>query len=104
MSDDRIEQLRNLLPQTMLADWVRLGSRLVRLLRDHHHPDAHEAVLARLLSQARTSVALREQRGSQVPVPLYPPALPITNRKDEIVTAIRTNQVVVIAGETGSGK
>ena len=37
-------------------------------------------------------------------VPTYPPNLPITARKDEIVAALRANRVVVIAGETGSGK
>ena len=35
---------------------------------------------------------------------LYPEDLPITGRRSEIVEAIRSNQVVVIAGETGSGK
>src|ERR1700759_819856 len=35
---------------------------------------------------------------------LYPPDLPITARRDEIVAAIRGHQVVVVAGETGSGK
>ena len=34
----------------------------------------------------------------------YPPELPITERREEIVRAIRENQVVVITGETGSGK
>ena len=34
----------------------------------------------------------------------YPPELPITDRIDEIRTAIRDHQVVVVAGETGSGK
>ncbi len=34
----------------------------------------------------------------------YPPALPIVARREEIVGAIRSNQVVIIAGETGSGK
>ena len=34
----------------------------------------------------------------------YPPDLPITARRDEIVAAIRQNQVVILAGETGSGK
>lgn len=31
-------------------------------------------------------------------------ALPITAKKDEIVDAVRTNQIVFIMGETGSGK
>ncbi len=104
MADARIEQLKTLLPQAMLPDWVRLGSRLVRLLRDHHHAGSHDAILERLLAQAQASVALREKRRLQVPQIHYPPDLPITARKDDIVAAIRAHQVVVIAGETGSGK
>ncbi|HLU45018.1 MAG TPA: ATP-dependent RNA helicase HrpA [Natronosporangium sp.] len=34
----------------------------------------------------------------------YPPELPITERVDEIAAAIRDHQVVIVAGETGSGK
>jgi ATP-dependent helicase HrpA len=104
ISDARIQELQSLLPKAMLSDWVRLGSRLIRLLRDHHHPSAHEAILNRLLTQARASVALREERRLNVPAIAYPLDLPITSRKDEIVAAIRGHQVVVISGETGSGK
>src|SRR5579859_2564563 len=104
MSDARIDEIRKLLPQGMLPDWVQLGRRMVRLLQDKHHPDSHEAILNRLLAQARASVARREQRMVNLPRIEYPPELPITGRKDEIVAAIRANQVVIIAGETGSGK
>jgi ATP-dependent RNA helicase HrpA len=34
----------------------------------------------------------------------YPPGLPVSQRRDEIAAAIRDNQVVIVAGETGSGK
>lgn len=34
----------------------------------------------------------------------YPPQLPVSDRHDEIMAAIEANQVVIIAGETGSGK
>ncbi|RWX50332.1 DEAD/DEAH box helicase, partial [Candidatus Electrothrix marina] len=34
----------------------------------------------------------------------YPSNLPITDRKDEIVQAIKGHQIIVIAGDTGSGK
>ncbi len=88
----------------MLHDWVRLGSRLVRLLRDHHHPEAHDSILNRLLTQARASVALRQDRARRRPEVAYPAELPIVARKDEIVAAIRDYQVIVVAGETGSGK
>ncbi|MEX0429039.1 ATP-dependent RNA helicase HrpA [Nocardioides sp. DS6] len=34
----------------------------------------------------------------------YPPQLPVTQRRDDIAAAIRDHQVVIVAGETGSGK
>jgi ATP-dependent helicase HrpA len=34
----------------------------------------------------------------------YPPELPVTQRRDDIAAAIRDHQVVIVAGETGSGK
>ena len=104
MKDARVEEIRQLLPQAMLPDWVRLGGRMVRLLGDKLHPQQHDAVLDRLLAQVRASVAFRADRRLNVPPVSYPPELPITARKDDIVAAIRANQVVVIAGETGSGK
>src|SRR5579859_5020196 len=104
MNDPRIDEIRQLLPQAMLPDWVRLGGRMVRLLRDQLHPAAHEKILSRIHEQVVASVLLREERQAGVPRVTYPPELPITARKDDIVAAIRANQVVVIAGETGSGK
>jgi ATP-dependent RNA helicase HrpA len=104
MADARIEELKTLLPQCLLPDWVRLGGRLGRLLRDRHHPVQRDALLERLRQQVLASIALREERRLNVPRTAYPPALPIIARKDEIVAAIRAHQVVVIAGETGSGK
>jgi ATP-dependent helicase HrpA len=104
MNDPRINELRQLLLQAMLPDWIRLGARAARLFRDRLHPSTHDALLNRLLEQARASVITRDQRQLNVPQVSYAPELPITARKDEIVAAIRANQVVVIAGETGSGK
>ena len=46
-------------------------------------------------------------RVSRAPFPFrleFPPELPISARADEITSAIATNQVVILAGETGSGK
>lgn len=104
MDDPRIEEIRGLLPQAMIADWVRLGARLVRVLRDARHRGNHGLIIDRLLARARASVALREQRRATHPAPNYPPDLPISVRRAEIVEAIRQHQVVVIAGQTGSGK
>jgi len=45
-----------------------------------------------------------ERRRALVPDVHYPPDLPVTQRREDIAAAIRDHQVVVVAGETGSGK
>jgi len=39
-----------------------------------------------------------------LPAIAYPPELPVTAHRDQLLAAIRDHQVVVVAGETGSGK
>ena len=45
-----------------------------------------------------------EARRASVPQIVYPEQLPVSTRREEIAAAIRDHQVVVVAGETGSGK
>jgi len=49
------------------------------------------------------SIALAAARRVSMPVIRYPD-LPVSEHKDEIGRAIEANQVVIVAGETGSGK
>ncbi|MYA22913.1 MAG: DEAD/DEAH box helicase, partial [Gemmatimonadetes bacterium] len=81
----------------MLQDRVRIGR---RLNRRRLNPTEVE----RLLGQARNSARLRQRRRKNRPIPTYPAALPISDRRDEILAAIKAHPVVVVAGETGSGK
>ncbi|TMO59811.1 ATP-dependent RNA helicase HrpA [Pseudoalteromonas aurantia] len=50
------------------------------------------------------SQALRITRTEQLPAVTYPEQLPVSQKKDEIKAAIAAHQVVIVAGETGSGK
>ncbi|QTZ92768.1 ATP-dependent RNA helicase HrpA [Streptomyces auratus] len=91
------------LPELMLRDQQRLGRRLdgARRIRK---PDARAAVLAEIaggIDEAELRVA---QRRAAVPGITYPEELPVSQKKDEILAAIRDHQVVIVAGETGSGK
>ena len=61
---------------------------------------AREAFAQRL----QASVAQCERRAAQLPAATVDPSLPIAAHADEIVALIRRHQVVVVAGETGSGK
>ncbi|RCX32147.1 ATP-dependent RNA helicase HrpA [Thioalbus denitrificans] len=84
----------------MLADRRRLRGRLRRLLERGEGMDK----LAVLEAEVRASAARRERRRAALPVPEFPPELPVSAQRDVIADAIRDHQVVVIAGETGSGK
>lgn len=104
MSIDRLEDLKQLLPQCLLYDQVRIGSRLAVLLRQTRGAGIPDADLQRLHRAASQSAELRARRAAARPELRYAESLPVTQRRAEIVEAIRTNPVVVIAGETGSGK
>ncbi|MFD2110312.1 ATP-dependent RNA helicase HrpA [Thiorhodococcus fuscus] len=60
--------------------------------------------LDKLWQDIRRSQALLEQRRTSVPEILYPPELPVSERREEVAKLIARNQVVVLCGETGSGK
>ncbi|MCC7264069.1 MAG: ATP-dependent RNA helicase HrpA [Candidatus Latescibacteria bacterium] len=85
----------------MLAERVRLGRRLQELRRSRRPPGPE---LEKLRRRAEASVRLREERRQKAPAVSYPAELPIAERKDEILQAIKDHPVVIVAGETGSGK
>ncbi|MFB7496010.1 ATP-dependent RNA helicase HrpA [Streptomyces sp. NPDC056161] len=91
------------LTELSLRDAHRLGRRLEGA-RKIRKPEARAAVLAEIeadIARAEERVAARRAR---VPAVSYPEQLPVSQKKDEIAEAIRDHQVVIIAGETGSGK
>ena len=58
----------------------------------------------RLLAEIAKGEATIERRRAAVPAVSYPPQLPVSARRDDLLDAIADNQVVIVAGETGSGK
>ena len=94
-------ELERLLDRALTRDAGRLRARLRGLERKRpSSPDA----LRKLAQEIATSAAQREARAALVPPITLDEALPITQRADEITRLIREHQVLVIAGETGSGK
>jgi ATP-dependent helicase HrpA len=88
------------LSRCTLEDRVRLRSR-ARRLRAADEVDSRWARLERDLSR---SEALYERRLSSVPEVSVPAGLPIARHAEEIVAAIRAHPVVIVSGDTGSGK
>ncbi len=63
-----------------------------------------ERAVGDLMADIECSRLWREERDANRPRPAYPSNLPVVERREEIAKAIAENQVVVICGETGSGK
>jgi len=68
--------------------------------KDAHFPSRMRTVVERV----NRSKQLAEKRQLSIPDLVYPEELPISGKREEIVKAIKQHQVVVITGETGSGK
>jgi ATP-dependent helicase HrpA len=95
-----LAELSSQLDELTLLDEHRLRRKLDRARR---HPE-DERALARLDRDFIAAQQRMERRRAAVPAITYPEALPVSARRDELLEAIRDNQVVVVAGETGSGK
>ena len=98
VSGDDVRALRARLDGVALTDAVRLGRRLTSL----RAPVRAEALRA-LEREVAAAEAYLAARRDAVPVIGYPD-LPISRHRAELAAAIRDHQVVVVAGETGSGK
>ena len=85
------------------ADRGRLFAGLRKIRERIKNKQPVERDLQRLAELVATSQAEVAQRRDNIPVIEYPD-LPVSARREEIANTIRDHQVVVIAGETGSGK
>ncbi len=99
-----IQQLTSQLGQCMLADQFSLRKRLNGLRRRLKEQKPLEPALLKTSEAIEASMALKAHRLQNLPIPEYPEDLPISQRRAEIKKAIAENQVVIVAGETGSGK
>ncbi|MFI0373497.1 ATP-dependent RNA helicase HrpA [Actinomadura sp. 1N219] len=91
------------LPRLMLRDQHRLRRRIdgVQKMRDAgRRAKAAEEITADVDAAERRV----ERRRLAVPAITYPAQLPVAQKKDDILAAVRDHQVVIVAGETGSGK
>ncbi|WP_406217631.1 ATP-dependent RNA helicase HrpA [Streptomyces canus] len=91
------------LTELSLRDAHRLGRRLEGA-RKIRKPEARAAVLSEIEAEAGKGEERVRARRARVPAVSYPEQLPVSQKKDDIAAAIRDHQVVIVAGETGSGK
>jgi ATP-dependent helicase HrpA len=94
MTEPSLPQLLDRLEGLMVRDRQRLGRRLEDRRLD----------VGRLASQVAAAERRVSARRDSVPALSYPEQLPVSQARREIAAAIAEHQVVVLAGETGSGK
>jgi ATP-dependent helicase HrpA len=99
----RIRRIESRLAEAMARDreTVRLGLDRLRRAGD---PALIDGAVDRLEARLSASIAAKARRRQNLPPLAFPEALPITARKEEIVAAIQKHPVVIVSGETGSGK
>ncbi len=108
MQKTRMKKIKNLIPHALRAD--RLAAhRTLKRLENHRGkaapaPEKAASQLRALEDRVRASIASRHARVKARPKPEFSEDLPITAKKDEIIAAIKRHPVVIISGETGSGK
>jgi ATP-dependent RNA helicase HrpA len=96
VSEPSVAQLRKRLDGLTIRDATRLGRRLKNL---RGRPEK----LQQIAEQLTSAEALIATRTAAIPTITYP-ELPVSELRHEIASAISAHQVVVVAGETGSGK
>jgi ATP-dependent helicase HrpA len=99
-----VADLRERIEAVMLVDRDRLVERLDRVERPERAGRRRSEGRDRLLREVARAEERVERRRRAVPAVTYPESLPVSERRQEISDAIRDHQVVIVAGETGSGK
>ena len=101
-TSDTLKSLAEKIPACMVIDRYRLLRQLRELKKSNITPD--DPRLQKLHSKIEQSLNRAEQRQAGRPSIHYDDGLPVCKQRELIRKAIEENQVVVIAGETGSGK
>ncbi len=108
-SHELIKQLSQRIPLCLSQDRPSFKRQLDRLRNDRSRPGSSNSgknpvdQLNALAIRIDKSVSTRNRRLASIPV-LNFPDLPVTGKKDDIAKLIKDNQVLIVCGETGSGK
>ncbi|EGR4371388.1 ATP-dependent RNA helicase HrpA [Vibrio cholerae] len=95
--------LKKALGECLIKDRFRFSKRIDGASKIKNE-SARNAVFDEIALDIAQSMMAVEQRKQQMPKIEYPALLPVSQKRDDIAQAIAHHQVVIVAGETGSGK
>ena len=87
-----------------LRDAARLRKMLTQIKQRQQKQQPCDRKVAQLDAELAEAVNRAAKRQLSIPVISYPEGLPISGKSEEIAALIKENQVLILAGETGSGK
>jgi len=105
----QIEQLKKSIQHIMLKDQFAVRRKIQTLQSKLNQSKLNSSKpvdkeLVNLQTRVDASAQQFQLRQQNKPQTTYPEALPVSQKRDDIIRAIKENQVIVICGETGSGK
>ncbi|MGM0520881.1 MAG: ATP-dependent RNA helicase HrpA [Pseudomonadota bacterium] len=100
----RLERLFQATSTLMHRDAEALNKRLAGLKRRLREQKPIDRGLENVEQEVARAQGVIEQRKQQRVTLNYPAELPVVERREDILHALRDHQVVIVAGETGSGK
>ncbi|MCP4020947.1 MAG: ATP-dependent RNA helicase HrpA, partial [Desulfobacteraceae bacterium] len=106
---DGVKRIEKLIAYVMLKDQHSIYKQLKSIKKACHNTDDSgkkmQAAAQRLLEKTQKSVDENKRRQQKRPTQIkFDKQLPIVRKKDEIIHAIKSHNVLIISGETGSGK
>jgi len=104
---NKLQKIESLLPKAMIADRYKIGREIDLFKRSKKKLPLDEKTnkkLTLLEKKLQKSINKKSWRKINRPEPTYNDALPILSKKNDIIDSISNNPVVIISGETGSGK
>jgi ATP-dependent helicase HrpA len=106
-ASDLLEKIQSRLPLVMTRDREHFAQQIQKIRNRSKEKKPYKGLFRQLTSLEKRLAACIEKKESRLthkPAVTFPEALPITAKKDDITKAIMENQVVIISGDTGSGK
>lgn len=97
------QSLQQALKQCLIKDRFRLNKRIMGASKIRKESARHAVFDEIALDIARSMLVVQQRMEQKITID-YPELLPVSQKRDEITKAIADHQVVIVAGETGSGK
>lgn len=103
-TEKRLKRISHQLHRAMRSDRPAIAKALKSFETQSRQSPQREETLVRIEKRFESSVHRSETRRKDCPPISCPSSLPIAAHQGEIVAAIRSHRVIIVTGETGSGK